>query len=165
MLTTSTLDAELAAAAGRRWWNRWTIVLGLALLLVGGFVAGIEVQKAYGETPAAAGSAGSGLRGQGGFPGGGYPGAAQGGQGSQAGQGSQGGRGAEATTGTIKLVDGTTVYVETESGELVTIRTGGDTSVRLPGKLDDLKAGDKVSVAGSADAEGTVTAESVTKTE
>jgi hypothetical protein len=159
-VTASTLDAELAAAASRRWWNRWTIVLGLALLLVSGFVAGIEVQKAYGETPAAA-TPGGGLRGQGGFPGG-YPGG-----GAQGPQGAQGGaqRG-QATTGTIKLVDGTTVYLETESGEVVTVRTDGDTSVRVPGKLKDLKAGDKVSVeGGAAGADGSVAASSVTKTE
>lgn len=160
-MTASTLDAELAAAASRRWWNRWTIALGLALLLVSGFVAGIEVQKAYGDTPATA-TPGAGQRGQGGFafPGG-YPGgAAQGAQGAQGGA-----QRAQATTGSVKLVDGATVYVETESGEVVTIRTDGDTSVRVPGKLKDLKAGDKVSVEGDADSEGTVTASSVTKTE
>lgn len=161
-MTASTLDADLAAAAGRRWWNRWTIVLGLALLLAGGFVAGIEVQKAYGETSATA-TPGGGQRGQGGFafpggyPGGGAQGGAQGGGATQRQQ---------ATTGTIKLVDGNTVYVETESGEVVTIRTDGDTSVRVPGKLKDLKAGDKVSVeGGTAGADGSVTASSVTKTE
>ncbi|MFD0740986.1 hypothetical protein ACFQ1L_02685 [Phytohabitans flavus] len=164
-MTASTLDTELAAAAGRRWWNRWTIVLGLALLLVGGFVAGIEVQKAYGETPAATGP-GGGFRGQGGNPGGGIPTAFPGGgfPGGPGG-GAQGGRSAEATTGTVKLIDGTTVYVETESGEVVTVRTDGDTSVSVPGKLKDLKAGDKVSVEGGTDAEGSVTASSVTKTE
>lgn len=164
VLTASTLDTELAAAASRRWWNRWTIVFGLALLLVGGFVAGVEVQKAYGETPAAAGPGGGGpggYRGQGGFPEG-FPGG-----GAQTGQGapSAGGQSAEATTGTVKLVDGTTVYIETASGEVVTVRTDADTSVSVPGKLKDLKAGDKVSVEGGADAEGTVTASTVTKTE
>ncbi len=152
-LTASTLDAELAAAASRRWWNRWTIALGLVLLLIGGFVAGVEVQKAYGETPTATGPGSGGLRGQGGFPT------------ALPGGGAQGGPGrAEATTGTVKLVDGTTVYVETESGEVVTVRTDGDTSVRVPGKLTDLKAGDKVSVEGGPDTEGSVTASSVTKT-
>lgn len=157
----STLDADLAAAAGRRWWNRWTIVLGLALLLVGGFVAGIEVQKAYGETPVTAGPGSGGFRGQGGFS----PPTAFPGGGSQGAQGAQGGPGTQATTGTVKLVDGTTIYVQTESGEVVTIRTDGDTSVHVPGTLKDLKAGDKVSVEGDADAEGAVSASSVTKTE
>lgn len=153
-MTASTLDAELAAAAGRRWWNRWTVVLGLALLLIGGFVAGVEAQKAYGETPTAAGQ-GGGFRGQGGYPTAFPGGGPQGGQGRQS---------AEATTGTVKLVDGTTVYVETESGEVVTVRTDGETAVRVPGKLKDLKAGDKVSVEGGEDAEGAVAASSVTKT-
>jgi hypothetical protein len=153
------LDADLAAVAGRRWWNRWTIVLGLALLLAGGFVAGIEVQKAYGETSTTAtpGGGQGGFAFPGGYPGGAAQGGAQGGGATQRQQ---------ATTGTIKLVDGNTVYVETESGEVVTIRTDGDTSVRVPGKLKDLKAGDKVSVeGGAAGADGSVTASSVTKTE
>ncbi|MGN9913194.1 hypothetical protein ACTMTJ_37205 [Phytohabitans sp. LJ34] len=156
-MTASTLDAELAAAASRRWWNRWTIALGLALLLVSGFVAGIEVQKAYGDTPTAATPGVGGQRGQGGFA---FPGGYTGG-------GPPGGttQREQATTGTVKLVDGTTVYVETESGEVVTIRTDGETSVRVPGKLKDLKSGDKVSVEGGADSEGTVAATSVTKTE
>ncbi|WP_377245740.1 hypothetical protein [Phytohabitans kaempferiae] len=164
MLTTSTLDAELAAAASRRWWNRWTIVLAVALVLVGGFVAGIEVQKAWGETPATATGPGGGLRGQGGFtPPTAYPGGGR--NGTQGGTGPQGDTQAP-TTGTVKLVDGTTVYVETASGELVTVRTNGDTDVRVPGALEDLKAGDKVSVeSGAADAEGTVTASTVTRTE
>ncbi|GAA4692157.1 hypothetical protein [Phytohabitans rumicis] len=160
----TTLDVELAAAAGRRWWNRYTVILGVALVLVGGFVAGIEVQKAYGsDTGTAAGPGGGtgqrGAGGYGGFPGGGmptaFPGGAQG--------GAQGTAASNATTGTVKLVDGTTVYVQTASGELITVRTDGETAVRVPGALKDLKAGDKVSVEGATDAEGTVTAESVTE--
>ncbi|MEV4623092.1 hypothetical protein AB0J74_30825 [Asanoa sp. NPDC049573] len=153
-MTHYTLDAQLAAAASRRWWNRYTLVLALALLLVGGFATGIQVQKAYGDQPTAA-SGPAGFRGQGtltpptAFPGG----AAR-----------QRAGGGEATTGTVKLVDGKTVYVQTASGELVTVRTDGDTTVRVPGKLTNLKAGDKVSVEGSADAEGSVTASAVTKT-
>jgi hypothetical protein len=158
-VTASTLDAELAAAASRRWWNRWTIVLAVALLLVGGFVAGIEVQKAYGETPAAAGP-GGGQRGAGGFA---FPTAYPGGGARGDAPGAQGG-GQAATTGTVRLIDGTTVYVETASGELVTVRTNGETAVSVPGALKDLKAGDKVTVeGGAADAEGSVTASSVTK--
>jgi len=145
----TTLDAQLAAAAGRRWWNRWTVVLALVLLLVGGFATGIQVQKAYGDQPAAAGPSG-GFRGQGGFtpptafPGGG---AARGGD--------------TTTTGTVKLVDGTTVYVETATGDVVTVRTDGETTVSLPGKLTDLRAGDTVSVRGGTD--GSTAATSVTR--
>lgn len=149
------LSAELAVAAGQRWWNKWTVYLGVATLLVGGFVAGVEVQKSYGSTSGGqAATGGGGQRGAGayGFPGGGAPGAAPGGT-----------QQANATTGTVKLVDGTTVYVQTESGEVVTIRTDAETAVQVPGALKDLKAGDKVTVQGDADSEATVTATTVTE--
>lgn len=157
-MTASTLDVELAAAANRRWWNRSTIVLAVVLLLVGGFVAGMEVQKAFGAEASATGP--GGFRGQGGptgpaaFPSGG---SLRGG-----GQGGPGRTGASA--GTVKLVDGTTIYLQTESGEVITVRTDGDTVVQVPGALKDLKAGDKVSVNGDTDTEGSVTASSLTKT-
>ncbi|MDW5323703.1 hypothetical protein [Plantactinospora sp. KLBMP9567] len=157
-MTASALDAELAAAANRRRWNRTTLVLAVALLLVGGFVAGIEAQKAFGAQPTTTGP--GGFRGQGGFtpptayPGGGAP------DGD-----TQGGRGrAAATTGTVKLIDGTTIYLQTASGDVITIRTDGDTTVQVPGELKELKAGDRVSVNGDTDAEGSVTASTLTKT-
>jgi hypothetical protein len=64
----------------------------------------------------------------------------------------------------VKLVDGTTLYVQTADGTVVTVRTSEKTTVRTAAKaaLKALKAGDAVTVAGAADAEGTVTATSVT---
>ena len=156
-MTASTLDVELTAAANRRWWNKTTMALAAALLLVGGVVAGIEVQKEFGTQSAATGP--GGFRGQGGFT----PPTAFPGGGAVAG-GTQGRAQRANTTGTVKLVDGSTVYLQTESGEVITIRTNGDTSVQVPGQLKSFKAGDKVSVAGDTDANGSVTASSVTKT-
>ncbi|WP_306207902.1 hypothetical protein [Actinoplanes sp. RD1] len=167
------LATEIAKAAPRRWWNRVTIGLGAGVLLVGGFVGGLQVQKHYGTSSTASafpGGAGAGRSGT--FPGGGT-----GGYGGFGGQNSGGGAapGAAApaasaaaagpTTGKVKLVDGTTIYVETGDGSVVTVRTSGDTSVQTAttGKLKDVKAGDTVSVQGTADAEGTVTATTVTK--
>ncbi len=159
-MSTSGLDKELAAAASRRWWNTWTIVLAVVLLLVGGFVGGIEMQKAYGVQTSTTGSGGGGFRGQGGFT----PPTAFPGGGSANGGGQRESEG-ETATGTVKLVDGTTIYVETESGEVVTVRTDGDTAVRIPGKLSSLKAGDKVNVDGDTGEEGSVTASSITRTD
>ncbi|MEV4757920.1 hypothetical protein AB0J86_22770 [Micromonospora sp. NPDC049559] len=172
------LAGELAAAAGRRWWNRWTVCLGAAVLLLAGFIVGVQVQRSYGEPtrPAAAGGqrGGAGFGGfagarggaQGGFPAGaGRASGAPGGtadNGADTGQGGDG-TGTAATTGTVKLVDGTTVYVQTADGEVLTVRTGGDTAVRVArdGSLKDLKAGDPVTVEGPNSA-GTVTATSIT---
>jgi hypothetical protein len=158
---TSTLDVDLALAANHRWWNKWTLVLAVALLLVGGFVAGGITQKAYGQAPAATGQGGGGPRGQGGFT---PPTAFPGGGGNPFGNRQNGNGAPEATTGTVKLIDGATVYVEIESGEVITIRTDDDTTVGVPGELKNIKAGDKVTVAGDTDAQGTVSASSVTKT-
>ncbi|GAA2482535.1 DUF5666 domain-containing protein [Winogradskya humida] len=170
------LATELAKAAPRQWWNKVTIGLLGGVLLVGGFVGGLEVQKNYGTSATAAGRAGGAggaagrgnFGGYGGTNGGGFPGGGQNsGGGAAPGAAAPGASAAAAgpTTGKIKLVDGTTIYVETSDGSVVTVRTSGDTKVQTAstGKLKDFKAGDPVSVQGSADADGTVTATTVTK--
>lgn len=138
------LAAQLAAAAPRRWWNRATIYLGAAALLVGGFVAGAQVQKEYGQTTPASPAANFVRDG--------------GGQQQQQQQ--------QATTGKVKLVDGTTVYVETANGDVVTVRTNGQTTVQeaATGSLKNLAAGDTVTVQGQSGGDGTVTASTVTET-
>jgi hypothetical protein len=178
------LAAELAKAAPRKWWNRATIGLGAAVLLCGGFVGGLQVQKHYGtsETTVARPGGGTGRGnfggGTGGYPGGGtgaYPGGGNfGGGGQNSGGGAAPGAAAPgasaaaagSTTGKVKLVDGTTLYVETSGGDVVTVKTGGDTAVQTAttGKLKDLKAGDPVTVQGAAGTDGTVTATTVTRT-
>ncbi|HWS31358.1 MAG TPA: hypothetical protein VN408_01300 [Actinoplanes sp.] len=68
------------------------------------------------------------------------------------------------TTGTVKLVDGTTLYLQTESGETVTVRTGTTTTIKQSQivTLDKLLTGVPVTVQGVADSEGILTATSVT---
>jgi hypothetical protein len=127
-------------------------------LLLAGFIAGVQVQKAFGETGAAdpgAGQGPAGLPGAGGFPGGGNFDA----------DGSTGDQSPAPTTGTIKLVDGTTIYIETDTGDVITVRTDEDTQVHIPGTLADLTAGDQVTVDGEGTAEGTVTADEITEAE
>jgi hypothetical protein len=161
------LAGELAAAAGRRWWNKWTLYLGAVVLLLAGFMGGVQVQKSYGDSNGAAPAAGRGQQrpaggfagARGGFPGGaGLPSGAPGGTDPAA-----AGGGANTTTGTVKLVDGTTLYVQTADGTVITVRTAGSTAVKIAkdGSLKDLKAGDPVTVEG-ATSDGTVTATRVT---
>ncbi|MEV4625248.1 hypothetical protein AB0J90_03000 [Micromonospora sp. NPDC049523] len=159
------LAAELAAVAGRRWWNRATLYLGAAVLLIGGFLGGVQVQKSYGDPPGSGPAAATGRgtqRGAGGFAG--FPGGAGRPDGTTGGSapGADSGT-AQTTTGTVKLVDGTTVYVQTDDGTVITVRTGADTAVAVAktGSLKDLKAGDTVTVDGPNSA-GTVTATKVT---
>ncbi|MGW4947823.1 hypothetical protein ACWEOZ_40250 [Actinoplanes sp. NPDC004185] len=150
------LASALAKAAPRRWWNRGTLVLGAFALLLGGFLGGLEVQKHYGTDTGTAAPGRTGAR-TGGFPGGAFGGAALPTAAATAAAG--------PTTGKVKLVNGTTIYVETADGEVVTVRTGAGTTVQAAtkGTLKDVKAGDTVSVQGTADREGTVTATTVTE--
>ncbi|MEU8242733.1 hypothetical protein AB0C07_31140 [Actinoplanes missouriensis] len=152
------LSKELAAAAPKRWWNRGTVGLGVAALLMGGFLGGVQAQKQWGaETTAASGFPGGGNRGSGGFPGGLSASGAPFGQESP--------QGATGTTGKVKLVNGKTIYIETEDGSTVTVKTDGGTTVvtAKKGKLSDVKAGDSVTVEGETGTDGSVTATSVTK--
>jgi hypothetical protein len=163
------LAAELAKAAPKRWWNRGTLVLGAVALLVGGFLGGAQVQKHWGTAATTSNRA----AGFGNFnrnaAGGGYPGAAGGAGRTGGGFGTGAGAApsaaaAAATTGTVKLVDGTTIYVQTASGDLITVRTTGKTTVQTATKssVKDVKAGQTVTVQGPAGTDGTVTATSVT---
>jgi hypothetical protein len=150
-----------------------TVLLGVAVLLVGGFVGGVQADRHWGPTkspdPTALINQFAARRGaQGG--GGGFAGGQGGGQragqaaGSGLGQGGggQGGAGGGGTSGTVKLVDGSTIYVQTANG-IVRVKTTGSTKVTVAKKSTTkaLKAGSPITVQGSAGQDGTVTATSV----
>ncbi len=163
------LAAKLAAAGPRRWWNKATVCLGAAVLLVGGFVAGAQVQREYGQPASPVANRPTGAAGAGAFAGR-FGGANPGGtntSGTNTGDADTGGTTpASATTGKVKLIDGTTVYVETSSGDVITVRTDAQTKVEAaaPSALKDLKAGDTVTVQGRSGGEDTVIASTVTAT-
>jgi len=144
------LTEQLAARAPRRYANKATVLLAGLVLLVGGFVAGAQVEKHFGagiRTTANSPTT---------FPTGGL---------RNAGGGNGGGAGGgNATTGTIKLVDGTTVYVTTSNGDVVIVHTNGSTTVSQPGSLKDLAVGSSVSVTGQTGTDGSVTASRIAKT-
>ena len=146
------LAAELAAApAPRRRPPSATVLLGAGVLLVAGFVGGIQADKAWGKNTASAsplsGFAGAaGARRTGGFGGANPTG------------------GSDSTTvGTVKLVDGNTIYVQTTSGGVVPVKTTGSTkiSVSKSGTTADITPGQTVLVQGSPGQGGTVNATSV----
>lgn len=133
------------------------IMLALVLAL-GGFLAGVQVQKNFGTaatTAAPGGTTGNrpaGFRGgTGAFPGG-QQGAIPGGQQPAA----------APITGKIKLVDGTTVYLETSDGRLLTVKTGDTTTVQTTTKstLKDLAADTEITVQGTT-SDTTVTATTI----
>lgn len=161
------LAEELAAAAPRRRWNRITLVLAAVLLLAGGFLAGAHIQREYGpaDTGSSASRAGPFAGGNG--PAGQFPGSrGSADQGASPGPTATG-AGAADTTGTVKLVNGRTIYLQTEDGTVLTVRTDDSTSVRLDRAtaLTAVKAGDTVTVRGARDGEGVVTATTVRVTE
>lgn len=159
------LTEQLAARAPKRYANRATVVLAGLLLLVGGFLGGVQVQKHFGKSStqasnpfanSAAARSALGRFGAGGATGTGQNADAPGGTGQNG--------SSTATTGTVKLVDGTTVYIQTANGDTVTVKTGTSTSVQVNGALKDLAAGSTVTIDGQTAADGTVTATRITKT-
>ncbi|MFL6055562.1 MAG: hypothetical protein ACJ72W_22080 [Actinoallomurus sp.] len=178
LLRTSPFDGdlaeELAAAEPRQDRRRIpsaTLFLTAGVLVVAGFVGGVQADKHWGtkQTPTGFGRL-AGAAGQGG---GGYPGLGGGtsrrgayGQGGGFGQGGGSGQGGAApgTTGTVKLVDGDIIYVQTPGG-IVRVKTTGATkvSVTKSAKLKDLKAGASVVVQGTPAQDGSVAATTVTQ--
>jgi hypothetical protein len=76
-----------------------------------------------------------------------------------------GGAGGGATIGTVKLVDGSNVYVQDTAGDDIKVTTNPSTQVTVsqPGKVSDLKPGSTVIVQGQASSDGTsVAATSIT---
>ncbi|MEU7913556.1 hypothetical protein [Microbispora bryophytorum] len=195
LLETSPFDDDLqevlAARPARLGGSKLTLALAGGVLLVAGLLLGIQVQKLLGDSapgrfPSRAAGAGAGQAPGGGGPGGGGPGGAAGGggaggyargagggggfAGAGGGAGRRAGAGAGAgpggmTFGTVKLVDGDKIYVQTVNGGVVTVTTSGGTKVQVTkqGKISDLKPGSFVTVAGTADAQGQVAATSVTE--
>ncbi|MGW6932138.1 hypothetical protein ACWGE0_18935 [Lentzea sp. NPDC054927] len=132
--------------------GKTTVILGVAVLAIVAFVGGVFVQKSFGasETPARQNAAGRQFNGT-------PPSGAQ--------QRPNGGNFGRGTTGTIDHVDGTTVYVKTQNGQIVKVSTSDTTKVQITsdGKLADLKAGQQVVVQGQAGSDGTVTGQTITQ--
>jgi hypothetical protein len=161
-------DDELNAVLSRRPRAKLpslTLVLAALVVASAGFIGGAVVGKHYGSSgagsPAAAFSrfaAGAGAT-------------ARTGAGSGAGLGGRGGGGGgfaagNATIGTIKLIDGGTVYVQTAQGDIVQVSTSAGTKVTASSTvpIKDLQPGQTVIVEGAKNSRGGVTATSISQT-
>ncbi|MFJ6621266.1 DUF5666 domain-containing protein [Kitasatospora sp. NPDC091335] len=155
------VSAELAAPPRRK--LPWlSLVLAGGVIATGAFAGGVRYQQDHGASggksvrPAAAPAAAGGGYGQGN--------SRRGGQGQGQGQGAQGqsGQGGQAgfARGTVKAVDGNTVYLTDTDGNTVKVTTGDATKVQLnkEGKVADLQPGQSVTVVGTPDANGGYTA-------
>lgn len=189
------IAAELAAPPRRK--LPWlTLVLSACVVAAGAFAGGALVEKHHlNGTPgggrgnafaAAASRGGTGTGTAGGRTFGGFGGAGTGataGAGTTAGAGNgtgtgtgtaAGGAGARSgtggsgvTIGTVKLVDGNTIYVTDASGNIVKVTTGASTKVTeaKDGKVADLQPGQSVTVRGSDNGSGEIAATTVTQGE
>ena len=160
-------DDELTAVLTRRPRAKLpslTLVLVALVVASAGFLGGIVVGKHYGSSGSAA-SAFSRFAA-------GASATARTGSGSGAGLGGRGGgAGGEfaagnATIGTIRLIDGGTVYVQTPQGDIVQVSTSAGTKVTASStvRVKDLQPGETVIVEGSKNSAGGVTATSISQT-
>ena len=161
-------DDELAAVLTRRPRAKLpslTLVLATIVVASAGFLGGVVVGKHDGSS--SSGSPVSAVRR---FAAGASATAGTG-SGSGAGHGGRGGGGAgfaagNATIGTIKLIDGGTVYVQTTGGDIVQVSTSAGTKVTASSTVPvkDLQPGETVIVQGSKNSHGGVTATSISQT-
>lgn len=141
------------------------VTLGLigAVLLAGGFVGGIAVGKHSSSSSSAKTNTAAGTnRARGGFSGG-YGGFGGGTGGATGGTGGTGGTRGGAVTGTVSAVSGTTITITDSTGKSVTVDTSPQTTVTIgkTGTVADLTTGSQVTVLGTPDSSGTITARSV----
>lgn len=163
------ISAELAAPPRRR--LPWlTLLLSAGIVAAAAFAGGALVEKHHlngssSRSPFAslAGGRGgtAGATGAGTGTGRGY---GFGGAESSAGAGA-GGVAGGLTFGTVKLVDGDTIYLTDVQGDTVKVTTSGSTKVTesKEGKVSDLKPGQTVTVRGARDSAGNVAASTVTE--
>ncbi|MFD0275757.1 hypothetical protein ACFVHB_17890 [Kitasatospora sp. NPDC127111] len=158
------VTAELAAPPRRK--LPW-LTLGLAggVIAATAFAGGVWYQQGHGANGSGRAVAAGGTQQQprgsatGGFGNGTRRNGQGGGQGNGQGGGPGGGQGGGQggfTRGTVKAVDGNTVYLTDANGNTVKVTTGDATKVQLnkEGKVTDLLPGQSVTVVGTPDANG-----------
>ena len=172
------IGAELAAPPRRK--LPWlSLLLAAGVVAAAGFAGGALVEKNGNSGSSSAASAFAKLRsgatggttggttGEGGFSRAGGATGASGASGAAGagGFGGFGGAAGGATSGTVKLVDGNTIYVTNSSGNIVKITTGSSTTVSIAqsGTVNQLQPGQTVTVRGTTDSSGNVAATSVTE--
>ncbi len=134
--------------------HRLTYVLGGLALVAIGTLGGITIQKHEGSSTTTASPTGANA---GNFAGG--RGAGGGAPGAGGGAG-----GAGATVGTVKLIDGNSMYVTETNGTVVKVAINAASQLTKtdPATIKDVTPGETVIVRGTTATDGSVTATSVT---
>jgi hypothetical protein len=166
-------DAELTAVLTRRPRAKLpslTLILLAIVVASAGFLGGALVGKHYGSS--GTGNLAAAFRGlaaaRAGASSSASAGSGTGSGGTGSGLGGRGGLfgGGNATIGTIKLIDGATVYVQTTAGDVVQVATSSGTKVTVSSTVPvkDLKPGETVIVEGSKNSSGAIAATSISQT-
>lgn len=155
--------SDLLPAPRRKGVPRATAILGVGLLAAATFLAGIEAQKQWGGSSS---SSGLGTRGAafGAGAGTGTTGANGGTQGARGAGGGFFGRGGGAfTAGTVKLVQGSIIYVTTTNGNVVKVSVPSSTAITksVTTKLSGVHPGDTVTAIGTTSSDGVIKATSL----
>ena len=162
-------DAELTAVLTRRPRAKLpslTLVLAAIVVASAGFLGGALVGKHYGSSSsgslAAEFSRLAGARASASAS----PGSSAGSGSGFAGRGGGLFGGGNATVGSIKLIDGNTVYVQTTAGDIVQVTTSAGTKVTVSSTVPvkDLRPGETVIVEGSKNSSGAIAATSISQT-
>jgi hypothetical protein len=151
-LTEELVNDLLPPRPRRRLVTRWSAATSAVILLALGFIGGVLVQR--GRQPASSGGAAVTPQTAGAAPGIG------------AGRFGDGAGGAAPVAGKVSSVDGSTLYVTTNEGTTVKVRTNGSAKVTRTAKsrVGAVHPGDSVVITGSTGSNGTVTAAQVTAT-
>ncbi|MGD0455253.1 MAG: hypothetical protein ABSB69_16830 [Solirubrobacteraceae bacterium] len=156
-------ELELPARPRRRLLTPIPLALLGVLLIAGGFIAGVQVQKGQTST-ASTGGASASLASRFAALGGGTSGTGKTPTGAAAGGFPGAGTGAgRPTSGTVAYLDGNTLYVTNSEGNTVKVKTSPSTSVTktVKTKLKGIYPGETVTVTGAIGSNGTVSAESI----
>ncbi len=168
---TEDLDDDLLPPPRRRRLSGLSAVLILVLVAALGVYGGVRLQKSRASSDSSGTTSLAALASRFAAAGGtrtGATGSRTGGAGGFAGFGGgagAGGAGGGATFGTVKLVDGDTIYVSMSDGSIVKVRTtpsGTTVTKTVPAKVGDIQPGETVVVRGTTASDGTVSASTVT---
>jgi hypothetical protein len=144
-----------------------TLILAAIVVLGAGFLGGALVGKHYGSSGSGSLAAEFGRLAatRAGASASASPGASGGTGSGFAGRSGAFGAG-NATVGTIKLIDGATVYVQTTAGDIVQVATSGGTKVTVSNTVPvkDLQPGETVIVEGTKNSSGAISATSISQT-
>jgi hypothetical protein len=156
-------ELELPARPRRRLLTPIPLALLGVLLIAGGFIAGVQVQKGQTST-GSTGGVPAGLASRFAALGGGTSSTSKTPTGAAAGGFPGAGTGAgRPTSGTVAYLAGNTLYVTNSEGNTVKVKTSPSTSVSktVKTKLKGIYPGETVTVIGATGSNGTVSAESI----